>query len=225
MRNVRLLLATAAFGATVVAPISADAQSCRTMTGNLVTNCSFENPGVPNNVNYQFTDNVAGWTSTGMFERWYNGFNTFTSKDGVTHLELDSDKGNTTVWQYIATTVGTSYNVTFSGAHRSRSGASSQLQVLIGGLTDADVFFSTPLLTDNNPGQYKWQDYSTTFIATSVQTRLAFRGNGASNTHGDHLDNVSVTSVEASSVPEPSSYALMVSGLIGMAVVARRRKA
>ncbi len=200
---------------------TAAAQSCQTTVGNLVSNCSFEDAPPPVGANYEFVAALPGWSvSGGQFERWSNGFNGFTSKDGVTHLELDSNIGNTSIWQYLNTTVGARYDVSFWVAHRSLNGQVSQLDVLIGGFDPSNLLFTTSPLTDNNPGQYKWVNYTTSFTATQASTQIVFRGAGPSNTYGDHLDNISVVST----VPEPSTYALMTAGLLGLFGAARRRK-
>jgi len=218
----RLLLRTTLIGALLlVGRTTVSAQSCQTMAGNLVANCSFENGPPPSGPNYQFVATLPDWSvSGGQFERWSNGFNGFTSKDGVTHLELDSDLGNTSIWQFLNTTVGVRYDVSFWVAHRSLNGQVSQLDVLVGGTAPSNLWFTTPQLTDNSPTQYQWRNYTTSFTATQASTQLVFRGAGPSNTYGDHIDNISVVST----VPEPSTYALMAAGLLGLFGAARRRK-
>ncbi|WP_373060690.1 DUF642 domain-containing protein [Gemmatimonas sp.] len=218
----RLLLRTTLVGALLlVGRTTVSAQSCQTMAGNLVANCSFENGPPPSGPNYQFVATLPDWSvSGGQFERWSNGFNGFTSKDGVTHLELDSDVGNTSIWQYLNTTVGVRYQVSFWAGHRSLNGQFSQLEVLVGGHNPSNSVFSTPRLTDDNPGQYEWRNYTTNFTATQSSTKIVFRGIGPNNTYGDHIDNISVVST----VPEPSTYALMAAGLLGLFGAARRRK-
>lgn len=202
--------------------------SCTTLAGNMVANCSFEGPAnVGTSANYAFTSDITDWnSSSGQFERWANKFNGFESRDGVAHLELDVDapnlQGNTTIWQYINNTViGQRYDVFFSVGHRSLNGQSSMIGLMI---NDVNVFNAGPL-TDANPGQYKWVDYQTSFVATTTNTKLGFAALGASNEYGDHLDNIGMTAQpEPISVPEPASMALMATGLLGMVGVARRRR-
>ncbi len=213
MRRLSTLLVFAVVSsALVAAPVSA--QSCTTMAGNLVANCSFENPGPSSFPNVDMLDALPGWSvGGGAFERWSNGFSGFTSKDGVAHLELDSNWGNTSIWQVITTVVGQAYTVNFSAAHRP-DGQFSQIQFLVGPQSDGNIVFTTPQMTAG----YQWMDYEASFVATGTSTEIVFRSKGTSNSYGDHIDNISVTAV-----PEPTSLVLVGLGLLGVAVRARRR--
>lgn len=77
--------------------------------------------------------------------------------------------------------------------------------------------FSTPA-SDANGVKWEFKQYD--FTAAAASTTLAFRAPKNSTGYwGPFVDNVSV-----SAVPEPSTYALFGAGLLGLGVVARRRR-
>ncbi len=88
-------------------------------------------------------------------------------------------------------------------------GAGQGLQLFIGGLT------VTPQIANTYTGGFFGLVSTTAFSVVSVHS-----GNFSGNAETHNVDNV----VFASAVPEPESYALMLSGLALMGAVARRRK-
>jgi hypothetical protein len=215
MRRFRTLLVLASAASASLASI-AQGQSCRTVVGNLVTNCSFEVNTITSP--WLWVNTVTGWESNGSpnkFEIW-RGLDSFAAADGMQHLELDVHhaNSNTTISQMLNTQLGQEYTVTFSMAHRNGGGGAqySMLDLLINDVS----FFQTAMLST----PYVWNVVSTKFIATGSQTKLGFRALGTQNTHGDHLDNIAVVAT----VPEPSTSALIGAGLLALGVVARRRR-
>jgi hypothetical protein len=222
----KLLAPTAAVVFALLTAADAQAQtpvpSCTTTVGNLVKNCSFENPTVTTTgrlADYPDAP-LDDWTANpdGVVERWSNGYDGFFAKDGATHVELKVNQ-TTTLSQYINTIAGGTYSLTFSAAHRKRPGVNNYSKIHV--YIDDIFLFSTGKLEEN----FVWKNFLTSFDATSSQTKLSFVSMGSDPTYGDHLDNVSLVGPDPRQVPEPSSLALAVAGLAGLGVVARRRRA
>jgi hypothetical protein len=193
---------------------TADAQ-CQNVPGNVVLYCGFES-GPQASGAYYPNASVAGWTSSdGTRERWVGGFGGFHAREGIGHVELNVN-APTSLWQYISTTAGATYDLSFSAAHRVNPNVRnsfSQIDVFI----DNTFLFTTGPITQG----FRWQDYATTFVASGASAKLEFRGTGNGASYGNHLDNV-VASV--SSVPEPTTYLLVGSALAAVALAARRRR-
>lgn len=216
----RRLAATAAVTLILVAPTSASAQSCQTMVGNLILNCSFEADRAISGAEYPNAF-VSNWTNVyapqgGSFERWTNSFNGFTAQDGNSHIELQVN-GPTWIQQSFATNIGQTYALDFWSAHRPRDqGGFSQLDVYLNG-----SFLAT---TGQIFNAYNWQQVSSSFVGSGNET-LEFRARGNQLSYGDFLDNVSVVGADASTVvPEPSTFALMGLGFAAVGLVARRKR-
>ncbi len=216
--HITLRLAAVVAVSAGLLPASASAQSCTDVVGNLVQNCSFENPDINNGATYP-TAPLNDWTANpaGVVERWVGGFDGFVSKDGNGHVELKVNQA-TTLSQHLNTVAGNQYALTFSAGHRAQGNNYSQIDVYY----DGGFVLSTGEMTNG----FEWNDFSAMFTADNDGGTLEFRSMGTNPTYGDHLDNVSVwTTTEPSAVPEPASVALLVAGLAGLGVVARRRHA
>ena len=217
----RRIAATAALSVLFAAPATATAQSCQTMVGNLIQNCSFEQGIVNNGADYPNAV-VSDWTPLGgpqggTFERWTNGFEGFYAKDGNSHIELQVN-GPTVIQQVFGTIVGETYDLGFWAAHRPRDE---------GGFSQIDVYLNNNLLTSTGQifNAYQWQGFNASFTGTGAET-IEFRSMGNQLSYGDFLDNVSVVGGEqtgTSVVPEPSTFALMAAGF-GFVGFASRRK-
>ncbi|MEL4179245.1 PEP-CTERM sorting domain-containing protein [Roseateles sp. PN1] len=177
---------------------------------NLLINGSFEDNAVANG-KWNVFANISGWTSTGAGIEVRNNI-VGSAIDGVKFVELDS-YSNSGMFQTVGTSVGSSYNFSFSFANREGTAAATNgLDWTVDG---GKTWNAAPTLNSS-----KWADFSTSFIASSASTVIGFRATGTNDALGTSLDKVSLTTA----VPEPESYALMLAGLAAVGFVARRRK-
>lgn len=131
--------------------------------------------------------------------------------DGVNFVELDTT-ANSIATQNITTVVGESYFLSF--AYSPRTGiapGSNGIEVYWGGvLVDTHTGFTNA--SDD------WTLY-TVVVTGSGSDSLEFRAVGTSDSFGGSLDAISI-----SAVPEPSTWAMMVLGFLGVGFAAYRRK-
>ncbi|ALT78986.1 PEP-CTERM sorting domain-containing protein [Paucibacter sp. KCTC 42545] len=177
---------------------------------NLLVNGSFEDSVIANG-KWNVFANINGWTGTGAGIEVRNNI-VGSALDGKNFVELDS-YSNSGMFQTVGTSVGSSYNFSFSFANREGTvAATNGLDWTVDG---GKTWNAAPTLNSS-----KWADFSTSFIASSASTVIGFRATGTNDALGTSLDKVSLTTA----VPEPESYALMLAGLAAVGFVARRRK-
>ncbi len=163
--------------------------------------------------------------------------NVALSPDGGNFIAMDGDSlsgtggdGTTpggTVSQTIAgLTVGGQYNVSFdwAGAQlQNRTGATTERV----GVQFGSAVQTTTVVNNVSGGFTGWMQQTFRFIATSTSQLLTFISYGTPSGLPPLvlLDGVSVVAVAPTAVPEPASLAAMVAGLVGLSVLARRRRA
>jgi len=114
------------------------------------------------------------------------------------------------VSQTFATVAGQTYQLSFDYSHNPGIGGASALVSVAGG----------SFQIANNDAADGWLHYSGTFLATGANTTLSFDNLTGGGNAGVYLDNVSVT---GGAVPEPATWALMLTGF-GLAGATLRRR-
>ena len=214
---------------------------------NLVTNGSFSASTYTASTEFGASfggQGVTGWTSAsssafnlyffggtqttvsansrfGGEQRFYPSMNTL-SADGGNFIALDGDPSfRGAVTQTITgLTAGQGYNLSFywGGAQLSnRTGATTeQLQVSLGGVSQA-----TAVLSNLSGGFTGWQTANFYFVAGGASQLLSFLSIGTPNGLPPVavLDGVSLTAV-----PEPATWALLLTGFGLVGFAARRRR-
>jgi len=187
----------ATLGSTAVAgPVAHEAGP------NIVTNGSFENTA---------TVAGSGWTPSGFISEGFDYFidsNAADAQSGTRSFAGGGIGAPGFISQTLSTVVGASYNIHLWLANLSGFASDTEIQVLWGGNL---VYSATNILG------FGYNQIVIDPIAISTQTTLSI--GLRDDSFFLNLDNVSVRQV-----PEPTSLALLASGLIAAGLSRRRRK-
>lgn len=138
-----------------------------------------------------------------------------TVDGGHQYLDLVGYGSNGEIYQNLTTTIGQTYKLTF--AYGNNPGNSpSQALVTVMGTPGVSSLLNHSISTAGDLG---WTIFSGTFVADSTSTKLDFLETVGANNAGILLDDINV-----SAVPEPSTWAMMVLGFMGVGFMAYRRK-
>ncbi|MEO7101742.1 MAG: DUF642 domain-containing protein [Gemmatimonadaceae bacterium] len=198
--------------------------------GAQVVNGGFETPAPPSGsyTLYNSGGSIGGWdvvgtgnvaVVSGSFAQ--NGIS-FGAQSGAAWLDLTGLSNSAAgVQQSIATSPGTAYDVSFwVGNVVNPSGIFGTTSTVV------NVNGGTSFTAVNSGGvgtnALFWQQFTTSFVASSASTTISFTNGDASSDNSNGLDNVSVSA--QSTVPEPTSVALLATGLIGLVPMIRRKR-
>jgi hypothetical protein len=197
----------AAFLAAGVAASSAQAT-------NLVVDGGFESPAISTwYVNE--TSNFSGWTlvtnNVDIVHQGYNGAS--PAHEGAQYLDLVGYGSTGEISQSLATVAGQKYSLTFWYSNNPWSTSSASAVATVGSLT-ASVTHSGASAADLG-----WSKYTGSFVATGP-TVLDFN-----NTYGYGNGGVLLDGISVSSVPETSTWIMMLAGFGALGFAGLRRKA
>ncbi|MGH9469780.1 MAG: DUF642 domain-containing protein [Terriglobia bacterium] len=206
------------------------------LRANLISNGSFETPVVPVGAFTNFNSGstgITGWTVVGpqasiVSHTYASECCVFPAEDGVQWLDLTGDGSNALegVQQTVATTPGTSYDLSFwvgnvydpGGVY----GTTSTVRVLLGGMSGTLLGSFTN--SNTTRGTQTWEQFTTSFTATGSATTLDFINADPATDNTNGLDNVVLNAGSASSVPEPAMLPLIASGLMAVGFLYARRR-
>ncbi len=187
---------------------------------NLLVNGDFE-------ASSSQTATPPGWTNIGHADGviGYSVFGT-PAYDGRYYYDIGGYGSPTPalgdgITQSAATTAGTAYKLTFGFSGENTAGVSTVLDVLIGSLLTQFT------IVGNGSGIFKkpFQTTSINYLATGASTAISFTISSSTQIgfNDPLIDGVSFAATNAG-VPEPASWAMLITGFGLVGSVARRRR-
>jgi hypothetical protein len=165
------------------------------------------------------TGDFTGWTQSGWFIDTTNPnsgvYDASTGCSGASCTTV-GDPNSAYVYQDVATTIGTTYDLSFFYDSGQDPTFGSELLVLWGDPTAPSLSTVVDLVDVDTSGAYV--EYIGTVVATSVTSELEFLGRQDLDFY--YLDDVSLTAV-ASSVPEPGTLGIVLIAILVLGAFVR----
>jgi len=140
---------------------------------------------------------------------------------GVGALDLVGLGTKGGIAQSFGTVIGATYVLSFDFANNPFLPSAAMLFGVRG--AGGNVFQDTVSHSGSVLSKMNWTNYTFEFTATEAMSTLFFTNTAGGTSGGIYLDNVSIVGPEAVAVPEPATWALMISGF-GLAGAALRRR-
>jgi hypothetical protein len=188
---------------------------------NLIVNGGFEDPVLGPGVFYQNqTTSFSGWTVTTNNVDIVNPTVGWSAPAAEGNQVLDLVGYGATggiASTSFATTIGTKYFFGFAYANNlGFPGASASYNV--SDASNSSLRSGIVTHSSSETGNLNWNFVTSSFVADSTTSNLQFTEILGGNSAGILLD-----AVEVSAVPEPSTWAMLIIGFLGVGVMANRR--
>lgn len=191
-----------------------------TQAASLFVNGSFESPTVGYELLGTGSTTITGWTTVLSGVEHFDATSYGGAVDGVMVVDLANyvySSGG--LEQTVATVSGQTYDVNFAAGNSLSSGRDGTgiVKVTIDGATT--LSFDTAVATGFTMA---WAQRSFSFVATGPSTTIRFWNDQNPFQHFAMIDAVGVQA--AAPVPEPATAGLLLAGLAGLGLRARRHR-